>query len=193
MPEHDPTPEPAADAAPGVLARIEDLVNTYGVEHDTEALADPAAIAAWFAGRDLLPAGAPVDDADVARTHAVREGLRALIARNNADGPPSPDDAARLAGLTALARELPLVLDPSADPAALVPAATGTVDAALARLLGDVAAAVTAGTWSRMKACRNDDCRWAYYDHSRNRSRAWCSMAYCGNRAKARAFRSRAQ
>ena len=30
-------------------------------------------------------------------------------------------------------------------------------------------------------------------DQSRNRSRSWCSMETCGNRAKARSFRSRAR
>ncbi|WP_280274034.1 CGNR zinc finger domain-containing protein [Nocardia wallacei] len=31
----------------------------------------------------------------------------------------------------------------------------------------------------------------AYYAHSRNKSRTWCSMETCGNQAKARAFRRR--
>ena len=30
-----------------------------------------------------------------------------------------------------------------------------------------------------------------FYDQSRNRSRAWCSMEVCGNREKARSFRVR--
>ncbi|MEP7036175.1 MAG: CGNR zinc finger domain-containing protein [Actinomycetota bacterium] len=44
----------------------------------------------------------------------------------------------------------------------------------------------------RVKICPADDCRWAFYDTSRNRSRQWCSMEVCGNRAKARAHRERA-
>ena len=43
----------------------------------------------------------------------------------------------------------------------------------------------------RVKICPADDCRWAFYDTSRNRSRQWCSMEVCGNRAKARAHRER--
>jgi len=35
----------------------------------------------------------------------------------------------------------------------------------------------------RMKICRN--CGWLFIDRSKNRSRAWCDMAVCGNRAKA--------
>ena len=39
----------------------------------------------------------------------------------------------------------------------------------------------------------NPDCRWAFYDGSKNRSGRWCDMASCGNRMKARAFRERAR
>src|SRR6266699_3754411 len=75
----------------------------------------------------------------------------------------------------------------------LLPASRGTADTVLAALLAAVAESVASGTWDRLKICRNPDCRWAYYDQSRNLSRAWCSMAVCGNRAKARAFRSRSR
>ncbi len=50
---------------------------------------------------------------------------------------------------------------------------------------------IAQGTWSRLKACREHECEWAFYDHTKNRSGAWCSMQRCGNRAKARAFRER--
>ncbi|MEO8517650.1 MAG: CGNR zinc finger domain-containing protein [Dermatophilaceae bacterium] len=39
--------------------------------------------------------------------------------------------------------------------------------------------------------CPADGCRWGFNDTSRNRSRQWCSMEVCGNRAKARAHRGR--
>ncbi|MGO7208714.1 CGNR zinc finger domain-containing protein, partial [Rhizobium ruizarguesonis] len=35
----------------------------------------------------------------------------------------------------------------------------------------------------RMKICGN--CGWLFIDRSKNRSRAWCDMAVCGNRTKA--------
>jgi len=47
------------------------------------------------------------------------------------------------------------------------------------------------GTWERLKVCLADDCQWAYYDRSRNRSSVWCDMQVCGNRQKVRAFRAR--
>ena len=36
----------------------------------------------------------------------------------------------------------------------------------------------------RLKICPN--CHWLFLDRSRNHSRAWCDMAVCGNRVKAR-------
>lgn len=37
---------------------------------------------------------------------------------------------------------------------------------------------------SRVRICPN--CHWLYLDESRNRSRRWCDMSVCGNRAKAK-------
>lgn len=47
----------------------------------------------------------------------------------------------------------------------------------------------------RVKECSADHCNWLFLDASRNRSRRWCDMRDCGNRAKARRFyrRSRAE
>ncbi len=41
----------------------------------------------------------------------------------------------------------------------------------------------------RIKICPN--CHWLYLDESRNRSRRWCDMNVCGNRAKARRYYDR--
>lgn len=40
------------------------------------------------------------------------------------------------------------------------------------------------GDLSRVRQCPG--CGWLFYDSSRNRSRTWCDMQFCGNRAKAR-------
>lgn len=56
--------------------------------------------------------------------------------------------------------------------------------------------AVAGGTWRRLKAC--PDCRWAFYDNTRNGSKRWCLMEAsgpgsrgCGNIAKVRRHRER--
>ncbi len=44
----------------------------------------------------------------------------------------------------------------------------------------------------RLKVCAGEGCGFLFLDQSRNRSRRWCDMADCGNRAKARRHRQRA-
>ena len=39
---------------------------------------------------------------------------------------------------------------------------------------------------TRVKECATDNCNWLFLDASKNRSRRWCEMKECGNRAKAR-------
>lgn len=41
-------------------------------------------------------------------------------------------------------------------------------------------------TLDRVGTCAADGCEWLFVDRSRNRSRRWCDMSDCGNRAKAR-------
>ncbi len=40
----------------------------------------------------------------------------------------------------------------------------------------------------RVKKCADPTCGWLFLDISRNRSRRWCDMSDCGNRAKASRF-----
>jgi hypothetical protein len=56
--------------------------------------------------------------------------------------------------------------------------------------------AISDGTWPRLKAC--PDCRWVFYDNTRNGSKRWCLMTAgsptgrsCGSIAKVRAHRER--
>jgi predicted RNA-binding Zn ribbon-like protein len=58
-------------------------------------------------------------------------------------------------------------------------------------VLAAVAEAMADGSWARLKACRADDCKWAFIDTARNRTRIWCDMAVCGNREKARRYRNK--
>jgi predicted RNA-binding Zn ribbon-like protein len=39
---------------------------------------------------------------------------------------------------------------------------------------------------ARLRECASETCGWLFVDTSKNRSRRWCDMADCGNRAKAR-------
>lgn len=44
---------------------------------------------------------------------------------------------------------------------------------------------------SRVRRCESEQCVLVFYDTSKNRSRRWCDMAACGNRAKAAAHYQR--
>ena len=55
-----------------------------------------------------------------------------------------------------------------------------SLEAATAR---SALALISAPQPERMKICGN--CGWLFLDKSKNRSRMWCDMAVCGNRAKA--------
>jgi predicted RNA-binding Zn ribbon-like protein len=177
-------------AAPEQLDHIRVFVNTLDIETGEEQLAGPAALAAWFSERGLLSGGASaLSDADIRQAHAMREALRKLLLAHNG----APLDPAAVDSVNAAAKSAELVVrfDDRAH-AELVPVRSG-IDEALGRLIAIVFEAMADGTWQRLKACREDNCEWAFYDWSKNRSAAWCDMAVCGNRAKARAYRERRQ
>lgn len=45
---------------------------------------------------------------------------------------------------------------------------------------------LASGRLDRVRTCDSETCDWLFLDESRNRSRRWCDMSTCGNRAKAR-------
>ena len=174
--------------APGRLELVRAFVNSVDLEDDVEELSSPEALAAWLAGRELLVGGEAPARADLTRAVALREALRELLLGHHGD---HDTDPAAVETIEAAARRARLELRFAPGGAARVAPGRDGVDGALGRLLAIVADAQADGTWERLKACPWDTCRWAFYDHSRNRSGVWCNMAVCGNRAKAQAFRER--
>ncbi len=65
------------------------------------------------------------------------------------------------------------------------------LDRVLWPIIRSAAQLLIADELSRLKLCDADDCGWLFVDGSRNRSRRWCDMSDCGNRAKARRYRER--
>jgi predicted RNA-binding Zn ribbon-like protein len=177
----------AAKTAPDPLYLVQRFVNSVDLETGEDELANPEALGEWFAERGLMERGDTVTAADLRRAIDVREGLRAVLLRNNGLTP----DEERVQRLDrAVGRASVRVrFDPGRDPE-LVASCAG-VDGAIARLMAMVASAVESGRWERLKACPREECEWAFYDRSKNSSGRWCSMESCGNIEKARAFRER--
>ena len=46
---------------------------------------------------------------------------------------------------------------------------------------------------SRIKQCQGEKCGWLFFDATKNKSRRWCEMEVCGNRAKQKRFGARAR
>jgi predicted RNA-binding Zn ribbon-like protein len=65
------------------------------------------------------------------------------------------------------------------------------IDDALARLAEPIVHEISGGHPERLRICDNESCRWVFYDGSPTGRRRWCSMASCGNRAKAARHRAR--
>jgi predicted RNA-binding Zn ribbon-like protein len=174
--------------APGDLETVRSFVNTRDVEEGTDSLSGPDGLRDWLAGQGLMEGDAPVHADDVGLAHEVREALRTLLLCNNEGCEPERqvvlalNDAAALAQLSVRFHE-----DGSAHLEPTVPGVPG----ALGRLLAIVYGSRREGSWERLKVCRSDTCRWAFFDESKNHSRHWCSMAVCGSQSKARAYRRR--
>jgi predicted RNA-binding Zn ribbon-like protein len=159
---------------------VQDFVNSRELRPAVEDLGTPEQLAAWLAERELLEPGARLTNADLAEVVRVREALRDLLSAKvgidvDVDAAKAEiDAAARRAGLE-------VRFDPTCP--RVEPTESG-VRAAVGRILVEVYDEMVDGIWERMKACKADDCRWAFLDTSKNKSRAWCSMESCGNRAK---------
>jgi predicted RNA-binding Zn ribbon-like protein len=129
---------------------------------------------------------------DPAHAEHVLEEARALreaiyrVFRARCDGaPPAASDLALLNSAAARATTAQQLIATESgfdvtwpETAALERAWWPVATSALALLLSsDVA---------RVKECAGENCNWLFLDASKNRSRRWCEMKDCGNRAKAR-------
>jgi predicted RNA-binding Zn ribbon-like protein len=173
--------------APEPLVLVQAFVNTEVPDWNRDDIGTPAALAAWLRERGLIRPDDAVDGDTFVAARALRAALRELALANTLGAPPPPQ---RRAELDEVLRAFPLVVRIGDDGPGVAPAGTGAVRG-LAAIVAVVAAARAAGTWERLKACRQETCGWLFYDVSRNRSSSWCSMQVCGGRAKSRAYRRR--
>lgn len=171
----------------GDLELISDFVNTADLEDHREDLEHGRELVRWLAEHRLLSGPARASERDAAEARRVREALRELLRANNGV---EIDRAAASATLDEAARRAGLAVRFDDGAVRFAPTRGGT-DGGLALVLAAVGEAMADGSFSKVKACRSDTCRYAFVDNARNRSRQWCSMRVCGNRAKARTFRAR--
>lgn len=174
--------------APGPLLRVQALVNTVELPAGPDRLADPDDARPWLVDQGLLTPDAALSDPHLQLLRDVREALRTLLLRNG--GGPTPTEA-ELAPLRKVAAGGTARADFDADGAVRLAVAGDSVAERLLELLLIVRDAQRDGSWARLKVCANDECRWAFYDRSRNHGGTWCEMSTCGNKLKNREFRAR--
>jgi predicted RNA-binding Zn ribbon-like protein len=175
------------ERASGDLGLVQAFVNTLDVLPGTEELRDPNTLRSWLVAHGLMREDEPVEESDLKHAVALREAMRSVVGGNNGRQV-YPVDVATL-NEAARASRLRMRFGRDGKPR-LEPEATGPVGA-MGRLVAALYSAMQDEDWQQLKLCTDDDCRWAFFDRSKNHSSRWCSMASCGNRAKARRFRKR--
>lgn len=161
-----------------------DLVNTEWIAEDgrRDLLADVDGLRVWQHGAGL--GDAPVTPAALEAVRVTRAAIRAVL-----EGPADATARAALNAVLDRGRVHERLGDAGPERVAEVadlawraawPAAQGLLD--LLREHPD-----------RVRGCANHDCILFFYDTSRSGRRQWCSMAACGNRAKARRHYARSR
>ncbi|EFE76732.1 CGNR zinc finger domain-containing protein [Streptomyces filamentosus] len=166
-----------------------DLLNTRWIDGDGrhDLLETVPGLAVWLDSppvrEHLGPDASPTADrATLDRLLTARTALDALAATAVRRDPATPEDSARLNEVLAHGR-IRRTLGPDGVPDSVV-----EVDEP-----SWLPAWYAAENWLRLVAdrpdrirhCANDACVLHFHDVSKNGARRWCSMAGCGNRAKA--------
>jgi len=175
-----------SQATPESIALVEDFVNTLDLEDGSDVIDSPRALRAWIQRRMGLRARTLDEDGwnEVIR---VREALREVIESHSTE--PLDHRVVRTLNRAGAAARVGIRWDD--DGAASFTPGDAGAGVVLGPMFAAVVTAQADGTWERLKICPADDCRAAFYDHSKNQSGKWCTMRVCGNRAKTRTYRER--
>jgi len=172
-----------------------DLVNTLRERwrRRVETLVTPDDLGLWLMRAELLPHVPAVSRARLREARALREAIDVCLQATLAHEPASPAAVAAIDHWLAHAEpraRLALAGDGTPvlgelEPPDPVRGALGAIALDAARMLGRPAEA------ARIRVCASETCSARFYDRSPGGRRRWCSMALCGNEAKARRHRER--
>lgn len=167
-----------------------DLVNTLRSRHadGVELLTGPDALAEWLRLAGFTLGEVPVTSGNVLAAKALREAIDRVV---RAGGPPREADVLMVNEAAAAAPPPPpcLRLDDDGGLHRDVRSPDDPVASAFAVLAVDAIELATSD--ADVRICAAGDCGLRFSDASPRRTRQWCSMSRCGNRAKARAHYAR--
>jgi predicted RNA-binding Zn ribbon-like protein len=174
-------------------------VRSRPVSERVDLVKDYDSLISWARQSTILTPGEGADLTEQARRHprAAAEALSQALALREAL---YRVFSARAAGLPAPAGDLRTVnraIGRSMAKAGLVASASGrfqwawpgappSLDRVVWWVARSAAELLTSRELARVRECAGYDCGWLFIDGTKNRSRRWCDMTTCGNRAKGR-------
>lgn len=181
MPDHNQT-------APGELEVVRRFINTWSIPNDTRQETDalPELARAPKMWHKEFPHQSLSRADSLVKLHRLRTDLRSAC-QGEASSSEALNEWFNSAALRLKTRRVggAMKLNIESSEASFV-----------GYLVAVVANAIASGEWARLKTC--PDCRWAFYDHTRNGSKRWCGMTKggpdgraCGTIAKVTAYRAR--
>jgi predicted RNA-binding Zn ribbon-like protein len=188
---------PTFELSGGVLCL--DFANTWGDRGrpETDRLRDYSDLLAFAQQAEMLTAGdeagltgqaerdAQAATAALALARSLRETLYRTFSTVAAARAPEAADLERLNAVLPEALSHLRLERRGTDFIWAWAAQENPLEAPLWPILRSAAELLTSEERQRVRECDGSACTWLFLDHSRNRSRRWCSMETCGNRAKA--------
>jgi predicted RNA-binding Zn ribbon-like protein len=163
----------AGQVAPGALEQVRELVNSWRIPNDTRQPEDRF---------DALASQRRWTRRDAQLIRELRDELRHAVEQGGTAAADNLTSWIDRLGMRPVIADGQIAYRHDGGPAA--------------DIFATVMAAISAGSWVRLKAC--PDCRWVFYDNTRNGSKRWCLMTAggpegraCGTIAKVRRYRDR--
>jgi predicted RNA-binding Zn ribbon-like protein len=168
-----------------------DFINTQRERwrRNVETLVTPQDLVLWLQKARLLEGAVPITHAHLRGARRLRAAIDACIVAAIEDVA-LPREAADEVNRWLRHARLPHRLEVSGAGVALTAAPPpDPARYALAQIAADAALLLGTEQRSRLRVCASATCSARFYDASRAGTRRWCSMAGCGNAAKARRHR----
>jgi len=167
------------------------LAATLGDRGKPEALEripDLETLARWCVEGRFLPSPPKISVPDLNSVRLLREAIYRAACAVRQSCKPLPEDVTTI---NAWAARGALVPELTSDGRSADWKSERTLSPVLGTIARDAIDMLTRTPPARIKLCADPTCRALFVDESRPGKRRWCSMNFCGNRAKSRTFARR--
>jgi predicted RNA-binding Zn ribbon-like protein len=173
-------------------------VGTHNTEHSDERLASYQDLLVWSRHAGLLDDGRLEQLGQIATAHpaeaqgtfeqaySLRETIYRIFSAVAGNRPAATDDLDQFNRALRSVMSHSILVQTGQGFAWDWEPAENALDSVLWPIVRSAADLLVSGDLGRVRECSSDSCEWLFVDTSRNRSRRWCDMEDCGNRAKAR-------